>query len=234
MIYSQHQLNILGISCKRNYIMWKVFLCESCLSSIVSVTRILYPGGSVSIISSGYQRAAKIFYKLAIEANKRGDYFPVWGICLGYEQLAVLTSGRRIYCRVLIQVMCHYIWTTNGMALGHFSQNRKLRKRKRCSLIGCIVTHLSVSFRLLTQMRTYDFPISGTRWHPEKNAFEWGTTFYMAEFFVHEARKNYHRFEFGDEESKVLIYNCNPVYSGPRSTFEQKDFFLMFVCWEAF
>uniref|UniRef100_A0A8C9XWR3 Folate gamma-glutamyl hydrolase n=1 Tax=Sander lucioperca TaxID=283035 RepID=A0A8C9XWR3_SANLU len=161
---------------------------------------ILYPGGSVSIISSGYQRAAKIFYKLAIEANKRGDYFPVWGICLGYEQLAVLTSGRRIYCRVLIQVMCHYIWTTNGM---HF-----------------LFLHLS---------KAYDFPISGTRWHPEKN-----TTFYMAEFFVHEARKNYHRFEFGDEESKVLIYNCNPVYSGPRSTFEQKDFFLMFVCWEAF
>lgn len=44
----------------------------------------------------------------------------------------------------------------------------------------------------------YDYPIYGTQWHPEKNAFEWTkpyiphspsavrTTFYMAEFFVSE------------------------------------------------
>lgn len=44
----------------------------------------------------------------------------------------------------------------------------------------------------------YDYPIYGTQWHPEKNAFEWTKTyithtpsavrnnFYMAEFFVNE------------------------------------------------
>lgn len=47
----------------------------------------------------------------------------------------------------------------------------------------------------------YDFPIYGTQWHPEKNAFEWTrpyiphsisavkTTFYMAQFFVNEGMK---------------------------------------------
>lgn len=30
---------------------------------------------------------------MTFQANKRGDYFPVWGTCLGYEQLTVLTSG---------------------------------------------------------------------------------------------------------------------------------------------
>lgn len=35
----------------------------------VFVNRILYPGGGVSIISSGYERAAKIFYELAIEVK---------------------------------------------------------------------------------------------------------------------------------------------------------------------
>lgn len=86
------------------------------------VNRVLYPGGGVSIISSGYERAAKIFYDLAIEvkvkttqrsfccvdaglrcmlyvmfqANQRGDYFPVWGTCLGFEQLTYLTSGKTL------------------------------------------------------------------------------------------------------------------------------------------
>lgn len=47
----------------------------------------------------------------------------------------------------------------------------------------------------------YDYPIYGTQWHPEKNAFEWSkpyiphspsavkTTFQMADFFVSEGMK---------------------------------------------
>lgn len=47
----------------------------------------------------------------------------------------------------------------------------------------------------------YNYPVYGTQWHPEKNAFEWSrpyiphspsavrTTFYMADFFVNEGVK---------------------------------------------
>lgn len=31
--------------------------------------RVLYPGGGVSLVSSGYATAAKIFYELAIEVD---------------------------------------------------------------------------------------------------------------------------------------------------------------------
>ncbi|KAK7878193.1 hypothetical protein WMY93_031190 [Mugilogobius chulae] len=61
-----------------------------------SINGILFPGGGVSLISSGYAKAAKIFYKLAIEANQRGDYFPIWGTCLGFEQLAYLTAQENL------------------------------------------------------------------------------------------------------------------------------------------
>ncbi|KAM9827315.1 LOW QUALITY PROTEIN: gamma-glutamyl hydrolase-like [Neosynchiropus ocellatus] len=64
-----------------------------------SINGVLFPGGSASLFSSGYQRAAKFFYNLAIEANNRGDYFPVWGTCLGFEQLAVLTSNKSVLVR---------------------------------------------------------------------------------------------------------------------------------------
>lgn len=39
------------------------------------------------------------------------------------------------------------------------------------------------------------------------------------------ARKNLHRFESEEEESKALIYNYNPVYTGPKSAFEQMYLF---------
>lgn len=59
-----------------------------------SINGVLFPGGGVNLESSGYSKAAGIFYRLALEANSNGDYFPVWGTCLGFELLSLLTSGK--------------------------------------------------------------------------------------------------------------------------------------------
>ena len=32
--------------------------------------------------------------RFPFQANTRGDYFPIWGTCLGFEELTYLTSGR--------------------------------------------------------------------------------------------------------------------------------------------
>lgn len=40
--------------------------------------------------------AAKKLYKLAVDANDRGDFYPIWGTCLGLELLSVLTSNRNM------------------------------------------------------------------------------------------------------------------------------------------
>ena len=62
-------------------------------------------------------------------------------------------------------------------------------------------------FLLSYPSAAYDYPIYGTQWHPEKNAFEWTKpyiphsptavkiTFYMAQFFVNEG-KNAASFSF--------------------------------------
>lgn len=61
---------------------------------------------------------------------------------------------------------------------------------------------LNKYFLFVYLLAAYDYPIYGTQWHPEKNAFEWTrpyiphtpsaikTTFYMAEFFVNEGMNN--------------------------------------------
>ncbi|XP_068566337.1 gamma-glutamyl hydrolase-like [Cebidichthys violaceus] len=228
-----------------------------------SINGILYPGGSANITSSGYQRAAKIFYELAVEANKRGDYFPVWGTCLGYEQLTVLTSGKNLLSLTntsgvplplnfingaadsrmfkgfpdeLIDDLTSEPLTANShmwsvSVLTH-NKNKELN-----SFYKILSTNTDGTTEFVSTVEAYDYPIYGTQWHPEKNAFEWRspyiphsppaikTTFYMSEFFVNEARKNFHRFGSEEEESKALIYNYNPVYAAPDRLYEQIYFF---------
>nr|XP_046227385.1 gamma-glutamyl hydrolase [Scatophagus argus] len=228
-----------------------------------SLNGILYPGGGASIISSGYERAAKIFYELAIEANQRGDYFPVWGTCLGYEQLTYLTSGKLVLSHTntsgvslplnftddaklskmfkgfpaeLMKDLASQPLTENShkwsLAVSTYNVNEELKK-----FYKVLSTNTDGITEFVSTVEAYDYPIYGTQWHPEKNAFEWTrpyiphspsavkTTFYMAEFFVSEARKNMHKFESKEEESKALIYNYSPVYTGPNGVFEQIYYF---------
>ncbi|XP_008290933.1 gamma-glutamyl hydrolase [Stegastes partitus] len=228
-----------------------------------SINGILYPGGGVSIISSGYERAAKIFYELAIQANKRGDYFPVWGTCLGFEQLMYLTSPNSTlshsntsgvalplnftaatkdsrmfkgFPAELMEDLASEPLTENShqwsLATSTYNTNEDLRK-----FYKVLSTNTDGKIEFVSTVEAYDYPIYGTQWHPEKNAFEWSrpyiphspsavkTTFYMAEFFVNEARKNFHRFESEEGESRALIYNYSPVYKGPNSSFQQIYYF---------
>ena len=57
-----------------------------------SVNGVLFPGGGASVFDSEYATHAKRFVTLATEANKRGDFFPVWGTCLGFEALACIVA----------------------------------------------------------------------------------------------------------------------------------------------
>ncbi|XP_054863098.1 gamma-glutamyl hydrolase isoform X2 [Amphiprion ocellaris] len=189
-----------------------------------SINGILYPGGGVSIISSGYERAAKIFYELAIEANKRGDYFPVWGTCLGFEQLTYLTSGKvtlshtntsgvalplnftnetkdsrmfKGFPAELMKDLASEPLTENShqWSLATLTYNTSEELQKFYKVLS---TNTDGQTEFVSTVEAYDYPIYGTQWHPEKNAFEWTkpyiphspsavkTTFYMAEFFVNE------------------------------------------------
>ena len=59
--------------------------------------RILFPGGGSSLEDSSYANAGSILYDLAIKINDNGDYFPLWGTCLGFELLLYLSAGKQNY-----------------------------------------------------------------------------------------------------------------------------------------
>jgi hypothetical protein len=60
---------------------------------MLTVSSLLFPGGGVYFNDSGYSAAGKILVNLTLEANKKGDYFPVWGTCLGFEFLVYNAVG---------------------------------------------------------------------------------------------------------------------------------------------
>jgi gamma-glutamyl hydrolase len=55
---------------------------------------LLFPGGNADIynFTSPYMQSAALLYDLAVAANQKGEHFPVFGICMGHELLAVLSQ----------------------------------------------------------------------------------------------------------------------------------------------
>lgn len=162
-----------------------------------SLNGILFPGGSANIVSSPYQKAALIFYTLAIEANDRGDYFPLWGTCLGLEELTVLTSGRLALTRTNTSgVSLPLNLTANdsrifqsfpadlmkdltsqpllvhahkwSMAMETFKTEERLN-----TFYKVVSTNTDGNVEFVSTMEAYDYPFYGTQWHPEKTPFVW-------------------------------------------------------------
>ena len=83
------------------------------------------------------------------------------------------------------------------------------------------------------------YPVFGTQWHPEKNTFEWtdregiphtpgavAVAQYTANFFVQQARKSTHVYDFTQLMTKDVIWNYTPVYTYVQgSNFISKYFF---------
>ncbi|XP_039924273.1 gamma-glutamyl hydrolase [Hirundo rustica] len=229
-----------------------------------SINGVLLPGGGVDLKTSEYSRVARIFYHKALEANDKGDYFPIWGTCLGHEELTYLTSGEILLVRTktngfslplnftsaakdskmfrnfpddVLHALATEPLTSNfhvwSLSMENFTNNEKLR-----NFYNVLTTNTDDEVEFISTMEAYKYPIYGIQWHPEKNPFEWKDSpgiphspsavraaYYMADFFVNEARKSLHHFSSEDEETKELIYNYNPVYTGTFSAFQQTYFF---------
>ena len=64
-----------------------------------SINGVVFPGGISSLSTSKYAKNGRIIFDYAIQAKKSGKIFPVFGICLGFQLLTVLVSGRNLLQR---------------------------------------------------------------------------------------------------------------------------------------
>ena len=84
----------------------------------------------------------------------------------------------------------------------------------------------------ISLLEATDYPIWGSQFHPEKNAYEWTLKYpriphdsdsihsaaFFAEFFVEHTRQNNHRFIDRQAEEEHLIYNFKPFFTGDIKT----------------
>ncbi|CAO2580225.1 Gamma-glutamyl hydrolase [Lemmus lemmus] len=225
-----------------------------------SINGILFPGGSANISHSEYFHVARIFYNKAIESYDDGDYFPVWGTCLGFEELAFLVSGENLLtltntvsvslplnftegalqgrmfqnfpAELLVSLALEPL-TANfhkwSLSVKNFTENEKLKK-----FFNVLTTNTDGNKEFISSMEGFKYPVYAVQWHPEKAPYEWKslkgishapnavkTAFYLADFFVSEARKNNHHYENELKETESLIYQFSPVYTGNISSFQQ-------------
>ena len=164
---------------------------------------ILFPGGNQGIDPSDiYTQEGELLWNLAKDANDMGDYYPIWGTCLGFEELSVLETGDG-------DVISLNVVATNlplPLSFTPGAKNSRLFRSFPAQLVTAIQTEslafnshdhgllvseydsnsaLNSFFRMLSfneapqgqifvsTMEAYDYPFYGTQWHPEKNNFEW-------------------------------------------------------------
>ena len=51
-------------------------------------------GGAFALNSRAYYKCCKEFLNLAMKENDKGNYFPIWGGCMGMQQMVIIADGQ--------------------------------------------------------------------------------------------------------------------------------------------
>ncbi|TYH86584.1 gamma-glutamyl hydrolase 2 isoform X7 [Gossypium raimondii] len=165
------------------------------------VNGVLFTGGW-SKYGLYYDIAKKIFKKV-IEKNDRGDHFPLYAICLGFELLTMIVSEDKNILEPFSASnqasSLQFVENVNieGTVFQRFPPNLLQKLGTDCLVMQnhrCGISpeklqntpNLSRFFKILTTStdknnkvyvstaQAHGYPVTAFQWHPEKNAFEWG------------------------------------------------------------
>nr|XP_021181477.2 gamma-glutamyl hydrolase A [Helicoverpa armigera] len=163
---------------------------------------VLIPGGATYFNQSdGYADAGQHIYEIAQQMNDAGDYFPIFGTCLGFELLIILASGRgypenRIRCYSYGNIPLDFTddYQSSKMFREAPEQVTKVLENENVTVNAhqfCIIDENLISYNLTNDWRvtshSFDdygvkfiatvehtrYPFYGVQFHPEKSSFEW-------------------------------------------------------------
>lgn len=151
---------------------------------------------------SVYVDTVDILLDIAIELNKKGIYFPVWGTCQGFEFLGIYFSGDRNFLGNFPSndvALALEFQPDKDLSRFYTNMPQTIRNIFASDALNVTVNfhdlgigldsfqkHLAEQFYLIstntdengqTFVSTIEhkqFPIFGTQWHGERNLFEFG------------------------------------------------------------
>ncbi|CAM9464286.1 gamma-glutamyl hydrolase-like [Lampetra fluviatilis] len=165
-----------------------------------SLNGVVFPGGDVDIEESAYAKASKLLFDLALQANERGDYFPVWGVCLGLEELSFLTSGENLltlthtkdialplnftresrqsklfqnFPKHILDTLASEPITSNLHSWSLSLKNFSANDKLRKFYRVLTTNTDSSGVEFISTMEAYHYPVYALQWHPEMNPYEW-------------------------------------------------------------
>lgn len=83
---------------------------EDLAELLPKINGVLFPGGEIDFnMDHRWTSNANYILKYAMEETDKGNPFPVWGTCLGFQLLAYLTGGydNKVLSKVHGQIMVH-------------------------------------------------------------------------------------------------------------------------------
>ncbi|XP_061378170.1 gamma-glutamyl hydrolase A-like isoform X2 [Danaus plexippus] len=166
------------------------------------INGVLLPGGATYFNqSNGYADAGQMIYEIAMELNDAGNYFPIFGTCLGFELLIILASGRgekenrnRCYSYQNDNLNFEADYRSSKMFRGASEKVIDVLKNQNVTVNAhqfCIMDENLKAYNLTEDWRvtsySYDenglefiasiehkkYPFYGVQFHPEKISFEW-------------------------------------------------------------
>ncbi|CAL1540419.1 unnamed protein product [Lymnaea stagnalis] len=173
-------------------------------SQMINYTNgILIPGGAVNFATSLIGRSTKIVYDLALQLNDKGDYYPIWGTCMGFQLLCYVTQGENLLkptdsnnaSWALNLTSDAYLSRMYGIApfevqkillTEPVTQNQHsysilipdFENSKLSDFFYKLSTNLDrKGVEFISSVEAKKYPIYGTQWHPEKNSFNWNPNY---------------------------------------------------------
>ncbi|XP_067673159.1 gamma-glutamyl hydrolase A-like [Haliotis asinina] len=164
------------------------------------INGVLFPGGSVGIVSSDYAKAARILYDMAVKANDAGDHFPLWGTCQGFQLLTNLTArhnllqptdaenislpldltpeakSSRLLSRMSQKTL--HILTTENVTPNFHHYGLLLETFSQTESLTSFYRPISTNKGrkgkvFVSTIEAFKYPFYGTQWHPEVINFDW-------------------------------------------------------------
>jgi len=169
-----------------------------------SINALLFTGGLQTLQKGlAFYDSAKYLFELAVSANKRGDYFPVWGTCQGFQFLHVVASGvdnetvlgrydswnisypldftataktSRLFGPAPSNVLSTFSQQNSTMNWHHYGLDPTAYKTY--PLLNSIYNILSTNYdrnnkQFVSAIEGKDIPIYGTQFHPEYTIYQW-------------------------------------------------------------